>query len=174
MESFITKPKILPSRPQNVATPFTKYVPLRSNYLQLSLRSGPSIGVQQYHMSINPKIDNDSSNLMFMVIKNISPKLRETYRKYFWTGESLFSITLDETAKDFTTTYKEIEYTITIQPTANYIDVSNISKSESQKFKSLLEKLVKAILRENPNMAVFHKNYFNLNGAKKIQNSRFY
>jgi hypothetical protein len=166
MESTIIS-RILPARPVIRISEFTNTISLRSNFLKLSIKSEPFLGVQQYHISFFPEIERESK-ISPSILKSINSQLRESYNNFFYIGESLFSVTLNQRVKEFFTKYSDIEYKITIQPTPNYIDLTSRNNYESIKFKSLLEKLIKVILRENPNMTIFFKNYFNLNKAKKV------
>lgn len=162
MEQSSTK-YIYPTKPQlNRDARGERPILLRSNFIQIRVR--PNF-IHQYHISYCPDIPSDSIKTRKVVMRSVYKELKKIYTQCDWRGDSLYATIKLDDVQEFSGKDGDNEYKVKIQPTKNFIDLSDVK--EFQKNKSFIENVLKMIFRENDSLVMINRNVFDL--SKKQQ-----
>jgi hypothetical protein len=174
---FAQRPNINSSLRQS-----NQQVNLISNYIKISFKPQEHL-IRQYALKFHPEIPSENDTLRRQIFRFMHKELRARYDPFIITGDSLFSAKLNDervqivfklSAVAGVEGAEEQEFNIELEPTENFIDLSNIRREDnfSQKVKSFIEVVFKSILRENRGMVRFNRsNIFNFEAVVQLSDS---
>lgn len=178
MESLESTIFNFPKKPQlNDNLRRGKEVGLVSNFLKISFRPDEK-GVRQYSIKYDPEIPDNNILMRKLVNRAIYQSLRKLYHPYVSSGNNFFSARNEtevvELLSEGTRDGEPFSYKVTLSPTNNFIDLSNVRSLDlsSKKIKNLIEIIVKNILNANEGMVRFdRRNYFDYRKKFKLPDS---
>jgi hypothetical protein len=110
------------------------------------------------------------------IINTASSKVAQKYKNFIFIGSALFSEKKVDEVTQIPAEYHSVNYLIDIQPTTKTIEMSKDSKtmmdqynSGKNEIKSILEIIIKEILRHNPSLIKDANSYFDKSREKELQ-----
>lgn len=148
----------------------SKKVNLYSNLYKISVKKSRTFF--EYSVKFQHDEVHLSTLLKRKVMSKINQQINEKYGVYIFTGSNLFSTNEIKDAVNLLSIYKKFQYSIVIVPTKERVDITNNSKDMLELYKNkpevktILELIVKDILRHNPNLK-FVKNLYGKKHCEK-------
>jgi aubergine-like protein len=147
-----------------------KKVSLYSNLYKISLKKNYIL--YEYAVKFQHDDLHLSTQLKRKVFSKICAQVSEKYGVYLFTGTSLFTTKEVKEVLNFLSTFKKFQYSILIQPTKELVELkedpvymNNLYKRKPE-IKTILELIVKDILRHNPSLK-FVKNLYGKKYSEK-------
>ena len=152
-------------------------IPIYTNLYKIELERNYTI----YEYAVNFNYDKDdqyslSTPFKQRIINTVSSKIAQKLKNFIFIGSALFSEKKIEEVTQISTEYHNVEYLIDIQPTTKIIEMSKDSETMMSQYnsgrfeiKSILEIIVKEILRHNPSLIRDANSYFDKSNEKELQ-----
>lgn len=147
-----------------------KKVSLYSNLYKISLKKNYIL--YEYAVKFQHDELHLSTQLKRRVLAKVSAQISEKFGVYLFTGSSLFATKEVKEVVNITPAFKKFQYSVLIQPTSELIQLKdcpeymfNLYKRKPE-VKSILELIMKDILRHNPSLK-FVKNLYGKKYAEK-------
>ena len=174
MDTIVTTERKLP----NFLNPFINPKPKKNPELRQKLQTQLKIHSNFFLMRINKTVENvyiysiaftpeipHDSFIRKSLFEKIHVLLKERYNFYVYSGDCFFTVKLEE-KQEFTSFYKlnnvDMYVKIAITPTKNVVNLSDCIKNQNYnaEIKSLLEIVVKSILKSNELMRIGNSGYY--------------
>ncbi len=152
-------------------------IPIYTNLYKIELERNYTL----YEYAVNFNYDKDdqyslSTPFKQRIINTVSSKIAQKLKNFIFIGSALFSEKKIEEVTQISTEYHNVEYLIDIQPTTKIIEMSKDSETMMSQYnsgrfeiKSILEIIVKEILRHNPSLIRDANSYFDKSNEKELQ-----
>ena len=152
-------------------------IPIYTNLYKIKLERNYTL----YEYAVNFNYDKDdqyslSTPFKQRIINTVSSKIAQKLKNFIFIGSALFSEKKIEEVTQISTEYHNVEYLIDIQPTTKIIEMSKDSETMMSQYnsgrfeiKSILEIIVKEILRHNPSLIRDANSYFDKSNEKELQ-----
>ena len=169
---FLPNPKLAKLKYTN------KKVPLYSNLYRISLKK--NYVLYEYAVKFQHEDLHLSTLLKRKVFSKICMQVSEKYGVYLFTGTSLFTTKEVKEVVNMVSTFKKFEYSLLIQPTKELIEMKDCPKFMNALFKrkpevkTILELIVKDILRHNPSLKFVKNLYGKKYSEKAVKANDFY
>lgn len=151
----------------------SKKVNLYSNLYRISVKK--SRVFYEYSVKFQHDEIHLSTQLKRKVMAKINNQISEKFGVYIFTGNTLFSTLENKDAVNLLSIYKKFQYSIMIVPTKDRVEITNCSKTMLELFKkkpevkTILELIIKDILRHNPNLKFVKNLYCKKYAEKSLQ-----
>lgn len=122
-----------------------------------------------YSVAFEPEVAADEVNLKRMILDKIEEPLFETYGYHLFTGGNLFAL------KDRSELYQEkifafeTDYTVIFTKTENSVNFEKNQKSVAPQAKTLIEEVIKKVLRSNPTLEFYRDLFVKTNESRVIK-----
>jgi aubergine-like protein len=166
--------EFLPNQNLNKLPYTEKKVRLYSNLYKINLSKNYIL--YEYAVKFQHDEIHLSTQLKRKVISKINLQISEKYGIYLFTGNSLFATQEVKDVVNLLSVFKKFQYSILIQPTKELIQMKNCPEYmlnlyvRKPEIKTILELIIKDILRHNPSLK-FVKNLYGKKYAQKGVNA---
>ena len=152
-------------------------IPIYANLYKIELDRNYTL----YEYAVNFIYEKDdkyslSTTFKQRIINTASSKVAQKYKNFIFIGSALFSEKKVDEVTQIPAEYHSVNYLIDIQPTTKTIEMSKDSKtmmdqynSGKNEIKSILEIIIKEILRHNPSLIKDANSYFDKSREKELQ-----
>ena len=152
-------------------------IPIYANLYKIELERNYTL----YEYAVNFIYEKDdkyslSTTFKQRIINTASSKVAQKYKNFIFIGSALFSEKKVDEVTQIPVEYHSVNYLIDIQPTTKTIEMSKDSKtmmgqynSGKNEIKSILEIIIKEILRHNPSLIKDANSYFDKSREKELR-----
>lgn len=143
-----------------------KKISLKTNLYKIKIKKNYTL--YEYAVKFQHEDPNLSASFKSKILTKQYSELNKIYGMFFLSGDSLFSNKPVIEVKNVLSIYNKFEYSILICPTEQRIDLNQLEEATKKRpaLKSILELIVKDILKANPKVK-FMKNMYTMKNDKK-------